>query len=147
MDEAFDVTSMECFRDWSPAGATAQQQLSVVTTVWGVTTSTQSGPHGGFSGGPTPAGNPNYGSSLKQGQPNYQTAYRQTGPGYVQIAPDSTVAVAECENLAVQVARKTKTYRGLGTRPARASSGREWRAAGSSRTGVIDVDFEMTRAE
>lgn len=70
-------------RDWSPAGASAQQQLSVVTTVWGVTTSSQSGPHGAFSNGPSSGGAPTYATNLKQ-QPqpsNYQAGYRQTGPG------------------------------------------------------------------
>lgn len=75
---------MSCFRDWSPAGATAQQQLSVVTTVWGVTTSSQSGPHGSFAGGPAPPGGvPAYGNVVKQThQQSYQAGYRQqTGPG------------------------------------------------------------------
>lgn len=68
-------------RDWSPAGATAQQQLSVVTNVWGVTTSSQSGPHGAFSNGPTSGGAPTYGKQQQQQSNNYQAAYRQTGPG------------------------------------------------------------------
>lgn len=75
---------MACFRDWSPAGATAQQQLSVVTTVWGVTTSSQSGPHGSFAGGPAPpVGSPAYANNIKQSQAaaTYQTGYRQAGPG------------------------------------------------------------------
>ncbi|KAJ8973659.1 hypothetical protein NQ317_011951, partial [Molorchus minor] len=72
------------FQGLDARGATAQQQLSVVTTVWGVTTSTQSGPHGGgYTGGPTPAppGNPGYGSGLgKVQQSSYQSGYRQNVP-------------------------------------------------------------------
>lgn len=81
---AFKITVESFFRDWTPGGATTQQQLSVVTTVWGVTTSTQSGPHGGgYSVGPTPQGNPNYSNGLtKVPQNNYQQAYRQNvAPG------------------------------------------------------------------
>lgn len=79
-----NITEVSFFRDWTPGGATAQQQLSVVTTVWGVTTSTQSGPHGGgYTGGPTPAGNPVYGGGnglAKVQQNSYQSAYRQSVP-------------------------------------------------------------------
>lgn len=75
-----------CFRDWSPAGAT-QQQLSVVTTVWGVTTSTQSGPHGNFAtgNGPPPGANNGYGhqSLGKQTASSFPGAYRQSVPGWV----------------------------------------------------------------
>ncbi|GLV41029.1 uncharacterized protein CBL_04553 [Carabus blaptoides fortunei] len=72
------------YRDWSPAGAT-QQQLSVVTTVWGVTTSTQSGPHGNFAtgNGPPPGANNGYGhqSLGKQTASSFPGAYRQSVPG------------------------------------------------------------------
>ncbi|EEB11688.1 hypothetical protein Phum_PHUM129110 [Pediculus humanus corporis] len=40
--------------DWSPGGG--PQQLSVVTTVWGVTTATQSGPQGSSNQGYTSQG-------------------------------------------------------------------------------------------
>lgn len=74
-------------RDWSAAGAATaqqQQQLSVVTTVWGVTSSSQSGPHG-QQPQVVPTGPPSgYPGSLKQQQQQlgntYNTGYRQTGP-------------------------------------------------------------------
>lgn len=77
------------FRDWSPAGAT-QQQLSVVTTVWGVTTSTQSGPHGTYSGGavgPPPGANNGYGPQglSKQSTTSFPGPYRQSIPGWVSL--------------------------------------------------------------
>lgn len=81
--------NVSCFREWSPGGAT-QQQLSVVTTVWGVTTSTQSGPHNNFpvSGGTVAAGGvgPGGGGYAQQGAPNKQgTPF--TGTGYRQGVP------------------------------------------------------------
>lgn len=86
MDEAFTVqiTVESFFRDWTPGGATTQQQLSVVTTVWGVTSSTQSGPQGGgYTVGPNQPGNPNYGNGInKLSQNNFQPGYRQNvAPG------------------------------------------------------------------
>jgi hypothetical protein len=79
-----NCNNVACFREWSPGGAT-QQQLSVVTTVWGVTTSTQSGPHNNFpgSGGTVAAGGGGY---AQQGAPNKQgTPF--TGAGYRQGIP------------------------------------------------------------
>lgn len=77
------VYNQRCYRDWTPAGATAQQQLSVVTTVWGVTTSSQSGPHNGFANSSAPpTGAPGYVNNIKQAQQNnYQ------GGGYRQSVP------------------------------------------------------------
>uniref|UniRef100_A0AAR5QHI4 ZMIZ1/ZMIZ2 GBD-like domain-containing protein n=1 Tax=Dendroctonus ponderosae TaxID=77166 RepID=A0AAR5QHI4_DENPD len=56
------------YRDWPQGGLNTPQQLSVVTTVWGgVTTPTQSGPHGAYagSGGPIQQQGP-----YLKGQPN-----------------------------------------------------------------------------
>ncbi|KAI5711526.1 hypothetical protein M8J76_017127 [Diaphorina citri] len=70
--------------EWSPGGGTPQQ-LSVVTTVWGVTTSTQSGPNqfvGGLGSGNSefgPGGQPHH--HTIPGKQGYQSGYRQTGPG------------------------------------------------------------------
>lgn len=85
--------NVSCFREWSPGGPT-QQQLSVVTTVWGVTTSTQSGPHNNFpvSGGTVAAGGvgPGGGGYAQQGAPNKQgTPF--TGTGYRQGVPPGWV--------------------------------------------------------
>nr|CAD7196425.1 unnamed protein product [Timema douglasi] len=64
--------------DWSPGGA-PQQQLSVVTTVWGVTTSTQSGPHGGNVAAGAGYGQ-QQGPPNKQGTPFASVGYRQGAP-------------------------------------------------------------------
>jgi hypothetical protein len=66
----------------------------VVTTVWGVTTSTQSGPHNNFpvSGGTVAAGGvgPGGGGYAQQGAPNKQgTPF--TGTGYRQGVPPGWV--------------------------------------------------------
>lgn len=71
---------MRIFRDWSPAGA-SQQQLSVVTTVWGVSTSTQSGPH--YPGSTSQQTNTGYTQITKQN--NYNGSYRQSVNGWVYI--------------------------------------------------------------
>lgn len=76
-------------RDWSPGGG--PQQLSVVTTVWGVTTATQSGPQGGNQGYTSHQGIPDkdvglntqFSTSYRLGTPNYGDGQggMNTGPG------------------------------------------------------------------
>lgn len=66
-------------REWSPGGA-AQQQLSVVTTVWGVTTSTQSAPQNFGAGYNTQASKTAVGAAFPG-----PGGYRQTTPGWVTL--------------------------------------------------------------
>ncbi|KFM81474.1 Zinc finger MIZ domain-containing protein 1, partial [Stegodyphus mimosarum] len=82
-----------------PSQGPQQQQLSVVTTVWGVTTSTQSGPmaHGSYGGtNTTMAQTPYSGGSHQNSYPGTMTpksyppvmSSRQNGPGYNGYAPN-----------------------------------------------------------
>nr|CAD7573232.1 unnamed protein product [Timema californicum] len=80
------------FRDWSPGGA-PQQQLSVVTTVWGVTTSTQSGPHGGNVAAGAGYGQ-QQGPPNKQGTPFASVGYRQGAPPGLSFTPSVDVSAA-----------------------------------------------------
>jgi hypothetical protein len=116
-DSIFDVSGSCCFREWSPGGGTPQQ-LSVVTTVWGVTASSQSEPHHsttttttsfGIYPQPGPGNGPHKGPNVPHGYHHRQATPPYPSNGYVAAPPALFTSHAHSIPIPYSAGRKSNT--------------------------------------